>query len=181
MFAARGFAGTSLSEIGTAAGLSRGAPAYFFSSKNGVYEAVVRRGLERLGEAAEDIAAELRKGGPGADRRSIVLGLVDSHLEVLAQERDLLRILHRDCLDEWAAVRGAQPECDRLVERLEALWADALSAPAPVARRALTMAFVVLCAPFTGAPLEGALLGDGSVDALRSYAAVAAELVCAAL
>lgn len=41
LFAERGFDGTSLGEIGAAAGLSRGSPSYFFGSKAQLYDEVL--------------------------------------------------------------------------------------------------------------------------------------------
>ncbi|HEY8582987.1 MAG TPA: TetR family transcriptional regulator [Capillimicrobium sp.] len=42
-FASRGFAETTLQEIGSAAGLSRGTPRYFFGTKEALYRAVLER------------------------------------------------------------------------------------------------------------------------------------------
>jgi AcrR family transcriptional regulator len=49
----RGFGGTSLQEIGEAAGVARSTPAYFFGSKDALYlyEAVIERVVERSREA----------------------------------------------------------------------------------------------------------------------------------
>jgi TetR/AcrR family transcriptional regulator len=46
LFAERGFEATSLTDIGAAAGLSRGTPSYFFGSKAGLYRAVLERAFE---------------------------------------------------------------------------------------------------------------------------------------
>ena len=43
VFADRGFASTSLSDVGVAAGLSRGTPSYFFGSKERLYRTVLER------------------------------------------------------------------------------------------------------------------------------------------
>jgi TetR/AcrR family transcriptional regulator len=43
LFSDRGFEGVSLQEIASDAGLSRGAPSYFFGSKDSLYEAVLER------------------------------------------------------------------------------------------------------------------------------------------
>jgi AcrR family transcriptional regulator len=43
LFARQGFEGTSMQEIGEAAGVARSTPAYFFRSKEALYEAVLAR------------------------------------------------------------------------------------------------------------------------------------------
>ena len=50
-FAAAGYEGTSLAEIGASAGLSRAAPGYFFGSKSKLYEQVLHDAFERRQEA----------------------------------------------------------------------------------------------------------------------------------
>src|ERR1051326_2069103 len=50
-FARLGFDGTSLQQIGEAAGVARSTPAYFFGSKQALYEAVLARVVERGQEA----------------------------------------------------------------------------------------------------------------------------------
>ncbi|MGI9120817.1 MAG: TetR/AcrR family transcriptional regulator, partial [Acidimicrobiales bacterium] len=47
VFAERGFDGTSMQDIATAAGVSRGMPGYAFGSKASLYEAVLDRAFAR--------------------------------------------------------------------------------------------------------------------------------------
>src|SRR5919199_2240974 len=49
-FARLGFEGTSLQQIGAAAGVARSTPAYFFGSKAALYDAVVARVIARARE-----------------------------------------------------------------------------------------------------------------------------------
>jgi TetR/AcrR family transcriptional regulator len=53
LFAERGYDGTSLNDIGARAGLSRGAPSYFFGSKEQLYLAVLERAFEARQVATE--------------------------------------------------------------------------------------------------------------------------------
>lgn len=53
LFAEHGYDATSLSDIGARAGLSRGAPSYFFGSKAGLYMEVLERVFAARQEAAE--------------------------------------------------------------------------------------------------------------------------------
>ena len=63
LFAAKGFEATSLNEVGTAAGVSRGTPGYFFGSKADLYQAVLDRSFAEVREA-------VRAGpGPGAGQQ----------------------------------------------------------------------------------------------------------------
>src|SRR5437764_8022367 len=50
-FARLGFDGTSLQQIGEAAGVARSTPAYFFRSKEALYDAVLARAVARAQEA----------------------------------------------------------------------------------------------------------------------------------
>src|SRR3954463_7838727 len=57
-FARLGFDGTSLQQIGEAAGVARSTPAYFFGSKQALYEAVLARAVARAQEAMARAYAE---------------------------------------------------------------------------------------------------------------------------
>ena len=59
LFADQGYDATSLTEVGTAAGVSRGTPGYFFGSKADLYQAVLDRCSPRSG----------RPSGPAASGR----------------------------------------------------------------------------------------------------------------
>ena len=48
LFADRGYDATSLTDVGAAAGVSRGTPGYFFGGKEQLYRAVLERCLERV-------------------------------------------------------------------------------------------------------------------------------------
>src|SRR6476646_9612071 len=51
LFAEKGYDATSLSEVGAAAGVSRGTPGYFFGSKQELYDAVLERCFEEVRQA----------------------------------------------------------------------------------------------------------------------------------
>ncbi|HEU4954076.1 MAG TPA: helix-turn-helix domain-containing protein, partial [Gemmatimonadales bacterium] len=51
LFAEKGYDATSLSEVGAAAGVSRGTPGYFFGSKQELYDAVLERCYEEVRQA----------------------------------------------------------------------------------------------------------------------------------
>jgi AcrR family transcriptional regulator len=60
LFAARGYEGTSMAEIGAAAGLSRGAPGYFFGSKQSLYGEVLTAVFSSRQQATEQAFAPVR-------------------------------------------------------------------------------------------------------------------------
>ena len=51
LFALHGYDGTSLNQVGTQAGVSRGTPGYFFGSKEALYQAVLERCFGRVRDA----------------------------------------------------------------------------------------------------------------------------------
>jgi AcrR family transcriptional regulator len=67
LFAERGYDGTSLSDIGGAAGLSRGAPSYFFGSKARLYSEVLAAVFGSRQEAAAQAFAPVRGWCEGVD------------------------------------------------------------------------------------------------------------------
>jgi AcrR family transcriptional regulator len=85
LFASRGYGGASLSDIGAAAGLSRGAPSYFFGSKPALYGAVLEAAFDARQEATVQAFAPVRRwceGGGAADLlepalRQAALGYMD--------------------------------------------------------------------------------------------------------
>src|ERR687884_363647 len=61
LFARQGFERTSMQQIGEAAGFARSTPAYFFGSKDALYEAVLARVVARAEEelsSAHDAGAD---------------------------------------------------------------------------------------------------------------------------
>jgi len=98
LFSMHGYRGTSLEEIGRTAGLSRGTPGYLFGSKQRLYRAVMERALGRAKEALEPAYERFRTNrGPVEDA---VADVVDAHLNLLAREPCLVRLLH------WEALNG---------------------------------------------------------------------------
>jgi AcrR family transcriptional regulator len=96
LFAERGYEGTTLQEIGRAAGVSRGTPGYFFGSKERLYAAVLERAfaaeLKFVGQA--QARAAQAGGGPEAELAAVVA----SFLEFLAARPAFVRLLDREAL-----------------------------------------------------------------------------------
>ncbi len=128
LFAEGGFEATSLSDIGAAAGVSRGTPSYFFGSKGRLYVSVLERifadrqaatveAFEALTSWVDDSSGSLA----AALRRAVedYLGFLRSRPEFvrLIQREDLsggehLRVAVRESTamtDAFAALRGVAP------------------------------------------------------------------------
>jgi AcrR family transcriptional regulator len=67
LFAERGYDGASMSDIGAAAGLSRGSPGYLFGSKAELYRAVLARVFADRQAATWDALAPVREWAEGDD------------------------------------------------------------------------------------------------------------------
>lgn len=109
LFAERGYDGTSLKEIGEAAGLSRGTPAYFFGSKQGLYAAVKERLAEYVREFAEqarsthDSAAYAETRGSA---REAIANAARAYIDFLASRPTYVRFIEREAAGEDAFVRS---------------------------------------------------------------------------
>lgn len=103
-FAAHGFDGVSLQEIAADAGLSRGAPSYFFGSKDDLYEAVlVRVFAERdaaTREAFAPVIAWTRRSADQAALRRALQRAIAGYLSFLLARPSFVRLL------DWEAIHG---------------------------------------------------------------------------
>jgi AcrR family transcriptional regulator len=104
LFAARGYDGASMEEIGREAGLSRGTPGYFFRSKQNLYDAVLDRLLERGARALAPAYARARAGDGGV--AELVAGLVEAHVRLLVDDPALARLIQWESLDDDARIVG---------------------------------------------------------------------------
>ena len=106
LFAARGYRGTSLEEIGREAGLSRGTPGYFFGSKQRLYGEVLDRILTRAQTTLA--AASARTQDPSMSvRRNCLEELVTAHLGVLNADPTLVRLIQWETLEGHGQILGA--------------------------------------------------------------------------
>ena len=82
LFAERGYDATSLTEVGAAAGVSRGTPGYFFGSKAELYRAVLDRAFAEVREAVRAGRARALASSQGTE--TILAGAVSDYFEFLA-------------------------------------------------------------------------------------------------
>lgn len=138
LFARQGFEGTTMQQVGEAAGVARSTPSYFFRSKEALYEAVLAHAIRR----AEETLAAARAGtaedrSPEAEVEAFISALID----LLSRDRNLLRLIQRESLGDG---NGVADFLDRFAD-------DAVAAVAPVAAQAgispqrLVLDLVALC------------------------------------
>ena len=96
LFAQKGFDATSLSDVGAAAGVSRGTPGYFFGSKAELYQAVLGRCFAEVREAVR--AGRARALASGQSPEAILAGAVSDYFDFLAARPNFIRLIEREAL-----------------------------------------------------------------------------------
>lgn len=104
LFAAKGFDATSLSEVGTAAGVSRGTPGYFFGSKADLYQAVLDRSFSEVREAVRAGRARALASNQAPD--AILAGAVSDYFDFLAARPNFIRLIEREALASDSPLGG---------------------------------------------------------------------------
>jgi AcrR family transcriptional regulator len=107
LFAELGFEAVSMERIGRAAGLSRGAPGYFFRSKDALYRAV----LQRMFESTEQLVAETRQvlAAKQAGALDSALEVVVSNLLDFLYERPaFMTLVEREALRRSGPMEGTR-------------------------------------------------------------------------
>ena len=139
IFARQGFDGTSLQEIGEAAGVSRSTPAYFFGNKTDLYEAVLARVVARAQTAMLGAHSEIDSSSAAPE--TAVVTYVETLLDFLAHDHAYLRLIQRE------ALRGASRVASLFGPPIE----DTLTALTPAAEKAgispqqLLLDLIALC------------------------------------
>ncbi|HEY9857235.1 MAG TPA: TetR/AcrR family transcriptional regulator [Stenomitos sp.] len=98
LFAERGFGGCTLKEIGELAGVSRGTPAYFFESKEQLYQAVLSRAFDRIDAVFATLRDSLPADGAGPER--YLAEFVGGYVDFLAANPSFVRLV------EWESRTG---------------------------------------------------------------------------
>jgi AcrR family transcriptional regulator len=122
LFARQGFERTSMQQIGEAAGFARSTPAYFFRSKDALYEAV----LARVAGRAEKELASARDRGTSRSPEEAVTSYVNALVGLFGRDQNLVRLIQRESLEERS----------RLAEFLKRLADDAVAVFSPIAHQA---------------------------------------------
>jgi TetR/AcrR family transcriptional regulator len=96
LFAERGYEATSLHDVGTMAGVSRGTPGYFFGSKADLYRAVLDRMFTEVREAVR--VGRERALASNRSAESILAGAVSDYFDFLAARPNFVRLIEREAL-----------------------------------------------------------------------------------
>lgn len=104
LFAEQGYDATSLTQVGAAAGVSRGTPGYFFRSKAELYQAVLDR-------AFAEVSDEVRTGRARAlasnePPHTILAGAVSDYFDFLAARPNFVRLIEREALNGGRSPEG---------------------------------------------------------------------------
>lgn len=112
LFARNGFERTSLGEIGAAASVSRGLPAYFFANKESLYSAAMERATKLVRTA---VLEPVKENSQFSSPREFVTALVNAYIDFLAAHPLEVRLL------QWELL---QPVQNRRQPALEALFEE---------------------------------------------------------
>lgn len=118
LFAERGFEATSLSEVGTRAGLSRATPGYFFGSKAELYRSVLDRAFAGVRAAVQSGRQRVLSGNHPPE--SVLAGAVRDYYDFLAARPNFVRLMEREALGNSPTGADVSP---RLAAGQEALAA----------------------------------------------------------
>ncbi len=105
LFAERGYDAASLTDVGAAAGVSRGTPGYFFGSKAELYRAVLDRAFSQVREAVR--AGRARALASHQAPEAILAGAVADYFDFLASRPNFIRLIEREALSGAAQLDGA--------------------------------------------------------------------------
>jgi TetR/AcrR family transcriptional regulator len=97
LFADKGYEATSLSQVGAAAGVSRGTPGYFFGSKPSLYQAVLDRCFAEVRSAVRTGRARALASAQSPD--AILAGAVSDYFDFLAARPNFIRLIERAALN----------------------------------------------------------------------------------
>jgi TetR/AcrR family transcriptional regulator len=127
LFAERGYEATSLQLVGTAAGVSRATPGYFFGSKEGLYRAVFNRAFTRVDAIIHEAYAEAGDVEP----REAIATIVSAYLSIPHQ---FVRLSDREALSGGKTIQDIEPRLSQLrssLDRLDALTGKQLKEVPP--------------------------------------------------
>lgn len=131
LFAELGYEAVSMERIGRAAGLSRGAPGYFFGSKVALYRAVLQRMFESTEQLVAETNRQLAEVPDDLDRALEIV--VENLLEFLYERPTFLTLVQREALRRSGLMEGTRAHLTLLrtgltiAERLD--WTSAAANP----------------------------------------------------
>ncbi|MEZ4237257.1 MAG: TetR/AcrR family transcriptional regulator [Myxococcota bacterium] len=158
-----GYGAARLADIAREAGISRGALAYHFATKDALYDEV----LSGIAGGFHRLVAEALSGRASWEARLDALG--DASVAVLGQRPDVARLMLRELVDGGPYVAGpGGAVVDALVDAIVAFLEEGLAAGlvAPQDPRHLAGTIVALHVAWFGAPALTGRLGGTAPDAV---------------
>ncbi|HEY7681128.1 MAG TPA: TetR/AcrR family transcriptional regulator [Gemmatimonadales bacterium] len=131
LFAQRGYEATSLTDVGAAAGVSRGTPGYFFGSKEQLYRDVLERCLERVRAAVR--SGRERALASEESPEVVLAGAVGEYFDFILANPDFVRLLEREALDGGRHLATLPPHLGAAQEALGAIMMELAIDPADTA------------------------------------------------
>ncbi len=128
LFAERGYEAASLTDVGGAAGVSRGTPGYFFGSKEQLYRDVLERCLERVRSA---VRSGRERALASQEQPEVVLaGAVGEYFDFISANPDFVRLLEREALAGGRQIATLPPHLEAAQEALGAIVTELSFDPA---------------------------------------------------
>lgn len=167
LFAARGFHGVSVADLGAAVGISGPALYKHFASKQAMLAEMLVSISQRLLEVGRS-----RVASAGDDPAAALRGLVDWHVEFALEHRALIIVQDRD----WESLPDDAAEAVRTFQRQYVdLWADQLRSLRPdVSASAAHAAVQAVFGLINSTPRTGHAIADDDLGALLRSMALAA-------
>jgi TetR/AcrR family transcriptional regulator len=164
LFAQQGYDATSLTQVGAAAGVSRGTPGYFFRSKAELYQAVLDRCFAEVRDAVREGRARALASNESPE--TILAGAVSDYFDFLAARPNFVRLIERESLSGIRLPHGVS-HLSAGQEALAAISAELGLDDSPSGEASqLLLSIISLCwfhlihagtvAPAVGVRLEGA-------------------------
>lgn len=157
LFAARGFDGASLNEVGAEAGVSRGTPGYFFGSKADLYQAVIDRCFEGVRRAIR--SGKDRALASGEQQDVVLAGAVSEYFDFITSHPNFVRLMEWEALSGRRPIHQTPPHVEVVRDALDAMVAELEVDPSRQQETAqLLLSIISLCwFPLVHAPLLHAL------------------------
>jgi len=144
LFAERGFELTSLTDVGAAAGVSRGTPGYFFGSKGELYRAVLERCFAEVRAAVR--SGRERALASGEPPATVLAGVVSEYFDFITANPNFVRLIEWEALTGGRTLEAVPPHVEAAQEALAALSAEvALDPDHPEEAAQLLLSVIGLC------------------------------------
>ena len=128
LFADHGYDATSFTDVGAAAGVSRGTPGYFFGAKEQLYRAVLERCLERVRAAVRN--GRERALASREPPEVVLAGAVGEYFDFISANPEFVRLLEREALDGGRQLALIPPHLEAAQEALGAIVTELALDPA---------------------------------------------------